>query len=72
MKRFTSVCTVIILTLFTLSGYSQNPDYVDPGNVRGDEGTAYLWENPNYYIPVMVVVILVVAIGIMRRRKNNT
>jgi len=67
----------LFLIAFALSFTShplvaQNPDFVDPGNARGDESTKYLWENPEYYIPVLVIVVLIVSYGIFKKsRKKN-
>jgi len=71
MERIRKIGVSILLTFLALSGIAQNPEYVDPGNVRGDEGTTYLWENPTYYVPVLVVVVLVVALGLFRRSRRN-
>lgn len=70
MEKIKALSTGFLFSLIALMASSQNPDYVDPGNVRGDEDTTYLWENPEYYIPVVIVIIVLVAIGIMRRKKS--
>lgn len=72
MDKIKVITTGVLFSLFDLAASSQNPDYVDPGNMRGDEGTAYLWENSEYYIPVLVVVIVLVAFRIRRKKKNSS
>lgn len=71
MKRLKAIGTSFLLAVLTLSGIAQNPDFVDPGNVRGDEGTVSLWENPTYYVPVLVVVVLVASFWFIRKRKKK-
>jgi len=71
MDKIKSIFATLFFTLVSIQSFSQNPDYVDPGNVRGDEGTVYLWENPTFYIPVLVVVIFVVALALIRKKRSS-
>lgn len=71
MKKIIGFCTAVLLTLTTITGFSQNPENIDPGNVRGDEGTVYLWENPTYYIPVLVIVVLLVGLFALKKSKKS-
>jgi hypothetical protein len=71
MDKLKAIFTSASFSLLTLSCFSQNPNHIDPGNVRGDEGTTYLWGNPTYYIPVLAIAVLLVAFGIYRRTKKK-
>jgi len=61
--------TSIFLTPLIL--FSQVPDEVDPGNARGDEGTVDLWEQPEVYVPVLVIVVLLITFSWLRRKNRS-
>jgi len=61
--------TSIFLTPLIL--FSQVPDEVDPGNARDDEGTVDLWEQPEVYVPVLVIVVLLITFSWLRRKNRS-
>lgn len=73
MEKTSFILFGSFLALFPQLTVAQNPEYVDPGNVRGDEDTLYLWEDPTYYVPFLIVVVLIIAFFLFRKkRKQNT
>jgi hypothetical protein len=59
----------IPILFFAASASAQQPDELDPGNVRGDEGTVDLWEQPEVYVPVLVIVVLLVAFAWLKKKR---
>jgi len=45
---------------------AQTPTHIDPG--QGDE-SIYLWENPLYLIPIVVVIALLILFAWIRKKK---
>jgi hypothetical protein len=53
--------------------HGQIPYGVDPGNARGEEGTLYLWEKPEIYVPVLLVVgIALIIFGYQKKKRKKT
>jgi hypothetical protein len=71
MKNSISYTLTLLFFLATSRIFGQNPEYVDPGNVRGDEDTIELWERPEVYVPVVIIVVLLVAFGWLRSKKRK-
>jgi hypothetical protein len=68
MEKISLVLASVFLSAVSIA---QNPEYVDPGNSRGDEDTLYLWENPTYYVPVLVIIVLLVGFAVIKRTRKN-
>ncbi|MGB6037943.1 MAG: hypothetical protein WBG42_16830 [Cryomorphaceae bacterium] len=45
---------------------AQTPTHIDPG--QGDE-SIYLWENPLYLIPVVILIALLILFAWIRKKK---
>jgi hypothetical protein len=73
MKYFnlTFLSTMALLGATTL--FAQNPEYVDPGNVRdrNQDDSVYLWDHPEVFIPLVIVVVLIIAFIWLRTRNRS-
>jgi len=52
------------MTLPILS--AQTPTHVDPG--QGDD-TIYLWENPLYLVPIVILIALLILFAWIKKKK---
>jgi len=54
------------MNMMTTALSAQTPTHIDPG--QGDE-SIYLWENPAYIIPIVVVIALLILFAWIRKKK---
>lgn len=66
ISQFTFAAMLIILNAISLQ--AQIPQNIDPGQ---EPDPPSLWENPEYIIPVVVILVFIVGIGLWRRSKRK-